>query len=241
MGGAEQQAMHGRMGQIFGKYTEEMFFEGDQHPLNPMRYLPTPFHTKFAQQRTALSQYIQQEVVGTRMRRWERPLHDFLLPYLRGAVARITGEDVIPEEVQHRRDLDTLVDMLQFLRAEGQAGRERHGKAAGTRSLPRRVQRFPARGGEGRPELGPLLRVQPGSAGFRVSGQIQQSGPVPGISCHRSFGRRGKACYGGWGWRQGLFFRTAGVTDLPPVLCCAPAGSRLSSHRLVPGPVPEES
>lgn len=100
--------------------TEEMFFEGDQHPLNPMRYLPTPFHTKFAQQRTALSQYIQQEAVGTRMRRWERPLHDFLLPYLRGAVARVTGEDVIPQEVQHRRDLDSLVDMLQFLRAEGQ-------------------------------------------------------------------------------------------------------------------------
>jgi len=62
------------------KYTEEMFFEGDQHPLNPMRYLPTPFHTKFAQERTALSQYIQQEAVGTRMRRWERPLHDFLAP-----------------------------------------------------------------------------------------------------------------------------------------------------------------
>ena len=49
-----------------------MFFEGDQHPLNPARYLPTPFHTKFAQDRTALSQYIQQESVGTRMRRWER-------------------------------------------------------------------------------------------------------------------------------------------------------------------------
>src|SRR5579863_1831327 len=56
-----------------GKYSEEMFFEGDQSPFNPARYLPTPFHTKYAQQRTALSQYIQQESVGTRMRRWERP------------------------------------------------------------------------------------------------------------------------------------------------------------------------
>jgi hypothetical protein len=91
-----------------------MFFEGDQHPLNPMRYLPTPFHTKFAQQRTALSQYIQQEAVGTRMRRWERPLRDFLAPYLRGTVERLTGENIIPAEVEHRRDLDTLADMVKL-------------------------------------------------------------------------------------------------------------------------------
>jgi hypothetical protein len=115
--------MYGRLGRLFGKYTEEMFFQGDQSPFNPARYLPTPFHTKYAQQRTALSQYIQQEAGGTRMRRWERPLHDFLLPYVCGIVARATGEDVIPEEVRHRRDLDTLADMLQFLRAESQAGR----------------------------------------------------------------------------------------------------------------------
>jgi hypothetical protein len=83
-----------------------MFFEGDQSALNPMRYLPTPFHTKLAQQRSPLSQYIQQEAVGTRMRRWDRPLHDFLLPYLRGAIGRVTGTELIPDEVQHRRDLD---------------------------------------------------------------------------------------------------------------------------------------
>jgi hypothetical protein len=107
--------MHGRMGRLFGKYTEEMFFEGDPSSVNPMRSLPTPFHTKYAQERTALSQYVQQEAVGTRMRRWERPIHDFLAPYLRGAIARVTGEDVIPKEVQHRRDLDTLADMLNRL------------------------------------------------------------------------------------------------------------------------------
>jgi hypothetical protein len=91
-----------------------MFFEGDQSALNPMRYLlPTPFHTKFAQQRTALSQYIQQESVGTRMRRWERPFHDFLMPYLRGTAERLTGENVLPAEVEHRRDLDTLADMTK--------------------------------------------------------------------------------------------------------------------------------
>jgi hypothetical protein len=106
-----------------GKYTEEMFFEGDQHPLNPMRYLPTPFHTKFAQERTALSQYIQQESVGTRMRRWERPIHDFLAPYFRGTVERLTGQNIIPAEVEHRRDLDTMADMMTYLRALNQATR----------------------------------------------------------------------------------------------------------------------
>jgi hypothetical protein len=84
--------MHGRLGRLFGKYTEEMFFEGDQSAWNPMRYVPSPFHTKFAQARTPLSQYIQQEAVGTRMRRWNRPIHDFLAVYLRGAVARVTGQ-----------------------------------------------------------------------------------------------------------------------------------------------------
>jgi len=119
LGGAEEQAMHGRFGRLMGKYSEEMFFEGDQSVLNPMRYIPSPFHTKFAQQRTALSQYIQQEAVGTRMRRWARPIHDFLAPYVRGAVARVTGADIIPAEVEHKRDLDTLADQLSYLRESG--------------------------------------------------------------------------------------------------------------------------
>ena len=98
---------HGRFGRLFGKYTESMFFDGDDGLL---RFVPTPFHTKFAQERTALSQYIQQEAVGTRMRRWERPIHDFLAPYLRGVVERATGRYVIPGDVERRRDLDTLTD-----------------------------------------------------------------------------------------------------------------------------------
>lgn len=121
LGGAEEQAMHGWFGRLFGKYTEEMFFEGDQSPFNPMRYVPTPFHTKLAQERTPLSQYIQQEVTGTRMRRWNRPIHDFLQTYMRGVAARVSGVDEIPKEIQHRRDLDTLTDMLAFLRGEESA------------------------------------------------------------------------------------------------------------------------
>jgi hypothetical protein len=74
-----------------------------------------------SRKRTALSQYIQQEAVGTRMRRWNRPIHDFLAPYLRGTIERLTGESLIPKDVEHRRDLDTMADMLQFLRAEREA------------------------------------------------------------------------------------------------------------------------
>jgi len=124
MGGAEQQAMHGRFAKAFGKYSEGLFFQGDLGVLNPMRYLPTPFHTKLAQERTALSQYIQQESVGTRMRRWDRPLHDFLGSYLRGTIDRLTGIKVIPKDVQYRRDLDTTTDMLGYLRGLHLAAQE---------------------------------------------------------------------------------------------------------------------
>jgi hypothetical protein len=136
--------MHGWFGRLMGRYSEEAFFEGDQSAWNPMRYIPTPFHTRFAQQRTALSQYIQQEAVGTRMRRWERPIHDFILPYVRGAVARVTGADVIPAEVEHKRDLDTLADELSYLRDLRQAAEDpehRHRDSCGIHHRENRATR----------------------------------------------------------------------------------------------------
>lgn len=115
MGGAEAGSMYGAFGRALGYLGEELSFTGDESRFNPLRYVPTPGHTKLWQQRTALSQYLEQEVVGTRMRRWDRPIHDFLGPYFRGAVHRTTGENLIPPEVQHRRDLNTLTDVLEFL------------------------------------------------------------------------------------------------------------------------------
>jgi hypothetical protein len=50
------------------------------------------------------------------MRRWNRPIHDFLAPYVRGGLARLTGSDAISDDVRHRRDLDTLTDMPTRLR-----------------------------------------------------------------------------------------------------------------------------
>jgi hypothetical protein len=58
------------------------------------------------------------------MRRWERPIHDFLAPYFRGLIERTTDTPVISAEVEHRRDLDTLTDMLAYLRSLKMAGEE---------------------------------------------------------------------------------------------------------------------
>ena len=124
LGGAEQQAMFGRLARTLGKYAEEVSFEGDNSAINPMRYIPTPFHTKMWQERTAYSQYLQQEAIGTRMRRWERPIHDFLAPYFRGLIERTTDTPVISAEVEHRRELDTPTDMLVYLRSLKMAGED---------------------------------------------------------------------------------------------------------------------
>jgi hypothetical protein len=112
-GGPEYQAMHGPMG-VIGGLAESLSFTGDSDAL---RLLPTPFHTKLWQQKTALARYEEEELYGTRMRRWDRPIHDFLAPYARGTFHRGTGHIVVPEEVQRRRDLNTLSDMLRYLRA----------------------------------------------------------------------------------------------------------------------------
>ena len=89
-----------------------------------MRYLSgTPALSKLWQNRTPLEQYLSNEVVGTRMRRWQRPLHDMANVYARGVVKRATGQIIVPEDVQRRRDLNTLSDVMQYLRElNGRAG-----------------------------------------------------------------------------------------------------------------------
>src|SRR5437588_12790980 len=72
LGGPEEQAMHGSLARAVGKYAEAISFEGDNSRLNPFRYLPGQVQTKLWQERTAYSQYLQQEAIGTRMRRRER-------------------------------------------------------------------------------------------------------------------------------------------------------------------------
>jgi hypothetical protein len=117
-GGAEAQAMYSSVQQTLGKYAETLAFTGEGGPL---RFVPTPFHTKYWNERTALALYQEQEVYGSRMRRWQKPFHDMVAPWARGMYRRVTGDIRIPAEVQHRRDIDSLVDELDYLRGQVQA------------------------------------------------------------------------------------------------------------------------
>ena len=115
LGGAESGTIFGPVARTLGSLAEGLSFQGDSSFDNPMRYIPSPAHTKLWQERTPLSAYINNEVIGTRMRRWERPIHDFLMPYFRGAVSRLTGDNLISKETQDKRDLNTLTDSLRYL------------------------------------------------------------------------------------------------------------------------------
>jgi hypothetical protein len=117
LAGPESQAMFGSIGKAIGTFAEQLSFVGDESAANPLRYLPTPLHSKFWQERTALSQYQFEEITGARMRRWQRPIHDFIAPYVRGIIRRVTGEVIVPPAVQERRRLNTLTDMLKYMRA----------------------------------------------------------------------------------------------------------------------------
>lgn len=116
--GAEAQAMYTSMQNALGKYAETLAFTGEG---GVNRLLPTPFHTKYWNERTALSLYEEQEVYGSRMRRWQRPFHDMVAPWARGMYKRLTGDNLVPQEVEHRRDIDSMVDQLDYLRGYIQA------------------------------------------------------------------------------------------------------------------------
>lgn len=126
LSGPEAQAMFTSTQQALGKYAETLAFTGEGGPL---RFVPTPFHTKYWNEKTALALYQEQEVYGSRMRRWQRPFHDMVAPWARGMYKRLTGEALIPAETQHRRDIDSMVDELDYLRGYIQAAA--HPDAAG--------------------------------------------------------------------------------------------------------------
>jgi hypothetical protein len=116
LGGPESQAMFGWLGQLTGEIAENLSFTGDEARWNPLRYIPTPGHTKLWQERTPLAQYQQQEVEGARLRRWQHPLEDFLMPYARGVYRRVVGNPHIPTITQKKWDLNTMADMLEYVR-----------------------------------------------------------------------------------------------------------------------------
>lgn len=124
LGGAESQAMFGWFGRTAGRLAENASFTGDESRLNPLRYVPSPYHTKLWQERTPLAQYQQQEVEGARLRRWQHPIEDFLMPYARGAYRRVVGDLGVPGITQKKWDLNTMADMLEYVRDMKLAGED---------------------------------------------------------------------------------------------------------------------
>lgn len=114
--GPEYQAMTSKFGKFVGKYAEEA---SGLHKSwwNPLNILPTPFHSKLWQERSAISQYQSQEVYGSRVQNWEQPIQKFVKPYFRGLVKRLTGRLIVPENVEKSRELSTLADQLKYLRS----------------------------------------------------------------------------------------------------------------------------
>lgn len=115
LGGPESQAMFGLFGRAAGYLSEQAAFTGDEARWNPLRYVPSPYHTKLWQERTVLSQY-NQEMEGARMRRWQHPFSDFLMPYARGVYRRLIGDPGDSPLSRKRQDLNTLADMLEYIR-----------------------------------------------------------------------------------------------------------------------------
>jgi hypothetical protein len=117
------------------------------------------------------------------MRRWERPIHDFLAPYFRGLIERTTDTPVISAEVEHRRDLDRLTDMLGYLRSLKMAGEELE------HQVPPRPQHIYVRARTRRPSrfalhsgvpgwISPLRR--PGNTSFPTSTSTYETPPHRG-------------------------------------------------------------
>jgi very-short-patch-repair endonuclease len=109
-GGAETKELFGGTGKLLGSVSEFLSYDVPN-------YVPTPYHTKLWQERTVYDQYVSQEVVGTRMRRWDRPFDDFATPYARSILNKATGIKVMSESTLQRRDLNTLADQLKYIRA----------------------------------------------------------------------------------------------------------------------------
>lgn len=130
LAGPESQAMFGWFGRVAGSLAENVSFTGDESRLNPLRYIPTPYHTKLWQERTPLAQYNLQEVEGARLRRWQHPIEDFLMPYARGVYRRVVGDLGVPGITQKKWDLNTMSDMLEYIRDMKLAGTDPslHGK-----------------------------------------------------------------------------------------------------------------
>ena len=78
---------------------------------------PSPYFAKLWNAHPVEEEYLKNEYYGTKSRAWDKPVQDFLAPYVRGAAYHTTGVPVLSEVNAHRRDLDTLQDQMKYLQA----------------------------------------------------------------------------------------------------------------------------
>lgn len=100
---------------ILASYGESVLTTGRKSWWNPLRWLPWWGHAKFSDSQDAYERYVRDERMELDLKRWDRPVRDFLFGWVRGLRYRITGAPAVPSNVRHRDDLDLLVDQLKYL------------------------------------------------------------------------------------------------------------------------------
>ncbi len=70
---------------------------------------------KLAHMRTAIEDYERDQVFGTGNKFWDRPIANFIRPFV-SSVEKSLGDESIPGEVQERRNLEEYFDILKYLK-----------------------------------------------------------------------------------------------------------------------------
>ena len=97
--------MFGAVGRALGSYADQAV------------RTPSPYFSKLWNAHPVEEEYLKNEYYGSHSRAWDSPLQDFLGPYARGAVYHATGVPILSQKNEDRRDLDTMRDQMQYLRA----------------------------------------------------------------------------------------------------------------------------
>lgn len=99
---------------MFGGYWELLSHNAETSfdmltPLSP--------GAKLVHQRTAIESYERERVYGSQAGFWQRPIHDFIQPFIR-STAHSVGWNGVPEELQERRKLEEFFDILKYTKAQ---------------------------------------------------------------------------------------------------------------------------
>jgi len=103
----------GLFAKVFGGYWETLS-HNIETPIDTLT--PVSPAAKFMHQRTAIEDYERTQLYGTSSAFWNKPLENFLFPFLR-ETARSFGYKEIPEPIEKKRDLESYFDILEYVKA----------------------------------------------------------------------------------------------------------------------------